>query len=160
NRLLPRFLRQHLSHEGGDVEMRRKTGRPCRARIVRKPHGVAERRPAVRARRPRRAFLEAPPALRTQEAIGGHCPSTECCRSAGRAKSCPRDKSCQAAAGCMPPRRRVCCVSDAAHRAQESVMKKSIMRATLPTPPGQTLQKQLDLLKKSGFDGIQLGVQG
>ena len=38
-------------------------------------------------------------------------------------------------------------------------MKKSIMRATLPTPPGQTLVKQLDLLKKSGFDGIQLGVQ-
>jgi len=33
------------------------------------------------------------------------------------------------------------------------------MRATLPTPPGQTLVKQLDLLKKSGFDGIQLGVQ-
>jgi len=39
-------------------------------------------------------------------------------------------------------------------------MKKSIMRATLPTPPGQTLVKQLDLLKKCGFDGIQLGVQG
>ncbi len=38
-------------------------------------------------------------------------------------------------------------------------MKKSIMRATLPTPPGQTLVKQLDLLKKCGFDGIQLGVQ-
>ncbi|HVS37300.1 MAG TPA: sugar phosphate isomerase/epimerase family protein [Gemmataceae bacterium] len=38
-------------------------------------------------------------------------------------------------------------------------MKKSIMRATLPTPQGQTLIKQLDLLKKSGFDGIQLGVQ-
>jgi len=38
-------------------------------------------------------------------------------------------------------------------------MKKSIMRATLPSPPGQTLFKQLDLLKKSGFDGIQLGVQ-
>src|SRR5947199_4581028 len=41
----------------------------------------------------------------------------------------------------------------------ESTMKKSIMRATLPTPPGQTLVKQLDLLKKAGFDGIQLGVQ-
>jgi DNA invertase Pin-like site-specific DNA recombinase len=39
-------------------------------------------------------------------------------------------------------------------------MKKSIMRATLPTPPGQTLVKQLDLLRKCGFDGIQLGVQG
>ena len=38
-------------------------------------------------------------------------------------------------------------------------MKKSIMRATLPTPPGQTLVKQLDLLKKCGLDGVQLGVQ-
>jgi len=37
-------------------------------------------------------------------------------------------------------------------------MKKSIMRATLPTPPGQTLVKQLGLLKTCGFDGIQLGV--
>jgi hexulose-6-phosphate isomerase len=37
-------------------------------------------------------------------------------------------------------------------------MKKSIMRATLPTPGG--LVKNLDALKKAGFEGIQLGVAG
>ena len=37
-------------------------------------------------------------------------------------------------------------------------MKKSIMRATFPAPGG--LVKNLDLLKKAGFDGIQLGVSG
>jgi hexulose-6-phosphate isomerase len=37
-------------------------------------------------------------------------------------------------------------------------MKKSIMRATLPTPGG--LVANLDGLKKAGFDGIQLGVAG
>jgi hexulose-6-phosphate isomerase len=37
-------------------------------------------------------------------------------------------------------------------------MKKSIMRATFSAPGG--LVKNLDLLKKAGFDGIQLGVSG
>ncbi|HEV3259627.1 MAG TPA: sugar phosphate isomerase/epimerase family protein [Gemmataceae bacterium] len=36
-------------------------------------------------------------------------------------------------------------------------MKKSIMRATLPPSP-QPLVKNLDAIKKAGFDGIQLGV--
>jgi hexulose-6-phosphate isomerase len=37
-------------------------------------------------------------------------------------------------------------------------MKKSIMRATLPHPSATPLAKLLEPLKKSGFDGIQLGL--
>jgi L-ribulose-5-phosphate 3-epimerase len=38
------------------------------------------------------------------------------------------------------------------------IMKKSIMRATLPSAAVQPLVKFLEPLKKAGFDGIQLGV--
>src|SRR5205809_3159659 len=54
--------------------------------------------------------------------------------------------------------KRLPCTGEVKRRAvvREPAMKKSIMRATLPMD--SSVVKHLDLIKKAGFDGIQLGV--